>query len=119
MPDLRETMIVLGVIGAGLKPQNSRVRFSRTFRSRMKKHFARLARPPDCLPVDFLEMARLVGLVVLSRRLARSRQFRICGRRIGNFLARDSTHFALPFAVLSRSLFLPAMLLHHSTAMAD
>src|SRR5206468_2143355 len=112
-------MIVLGVIGPRLKPQNSRVRFGRTFRSRMKKHFAGLARPPDCLPIDFIEMTRLVRLVVLPRRFARGRQLRICGRRIGNLLALDSAHFALPFAVLSRSLFLPAMLLHHSTAMAD
>src|SRR5918999_1606504 len=117
MPDLCEAMIVLGMIGAGFKPQNSRVRFGRAFRSRMKKHFACLARPPDRRPFNFVEMTRLVGLVILSRRFARGRQFRICGRRIGNLLA-DSTHFALPFAVLSRSLFLPAILLHHSTTMA-
>src|SRR5215216_4063223 len=119
MPNLRKPVIVLGVICSGLQSQNPRIRLGRTFRSRVKKHFACFAWPADRLPFGFIEMTHLVRLVVLSRRFASGRQLRIRVRRIGNVLAPDSAHFALPFAVLSRWPFLPAILLHHSTAMAD
>src|SRR3954464_15891673 len=119
MPDLREPVIVLGVIGAGLKAQNSRVRLSRTLRAWVKQHLAGLARPADRLPFKVVEMAHFVRSVVLSRRFARRRQFRIGIGRVGNFLARDSAHLALPFAVLSGPPFRLAILLHHSTATAD
>jgi hypothetical protein len=70
-PQLGEAVIVLGMMRAGLEPQDAGIGRGRLVGAGMEQHLARLARPADRLLVDLVETAHLAGQVIARRRLAR------------------------------------------------
>ena len=110
MPDLREAMIMLGVIGASLKPQNSRIRFGWTFRSRMKNGFCPFRPATDCLPIRLPRNgAPRKAYLVLTRDASRAVVNSAFAAAVsGISLLVTALILLSPFAVLSRSLFLPS-----------
>jgi hypothetical protein len=91
-PDLREAVIVLGMMRARLELEDAGIGRGRLLRRRVEQHLAGLARPADRLPVDLVEMAHLVGQMIAPRGLARGVEGGIGRRRVGNVLAASLAH---------------------------
>jgi hypothetical protein len=85
-PDLREAVIVLGMMRARLEPQDAGIGRGRLLGAGMEQHLAGLARPADGLPVDVVEMAHLAGQMIAPRGRACGVEGGVGGRRVGNML---------------------------------
>src|SRR5436853_93899 len=72
VPDLRETMVVLGMVSAWLQSEDSSIGLRRTLGTRMEQHLSGLARPPYCFPLKVINVSCFVGEMILARGLAGS-----------------------------------------------
>src|SRR6266404_1427968 len=87
VPDLREAVIMLGMMCAGLQPKNAGVGLGGPLRPRMEQHLAGLARPADRLPFDIVDVAHVIGQMIPARGLAPGDEACVRLRRIGDVLA--------------------------------